>query len=658
MSVAFGTIVGFDESPVQCQPESGARNLYTGLGALAHGVEQQAEKRIQLAPGSFAGRAHHGKLPLGCAVQAFVDQCSHLGFICPVQAEQDAASGDFPYDFCDGLVVMPKSDHFSGVVVMLLKYGTAFLTLALLSLMRVLRRSHCSSIFSGLVACVLALFFPVQGHAQAPLLGSLPPVVRVELERGNIPLNAVAVWVQPVDARQPTLAFNAGRPMNPASVMKVVTTYAALELLGPEKTWTTRIMTGEAYHDPGIPIGNLYLVGDGDPVLTYERLWRLMRRFRSLGYSIIGGDIVLDHSALVLPEHDPYAFDGRGLRPYNSGGSGLLIHFNTQELALFPTSQPGGPVKVVAEPPLSGLEIDNQLVSSSSSCDVWYRDLEAETIKGSPKDGKRRMVLTGSLPISCGPRVLGTSPFVPSDYGVAMVKSLWWELGGTVRGKVRNGVTPADANLLIYDESVPLGEIVRTMNKWSSNVIARQLLAQVGRASLGSAAGGNTSTDMVAAGAEAARRSMIQAGIDVSGLEIDNGSGLSRNARIRADSLGALLISAWQRPWMPDFIASLPVAGRDGTARRRLDGSPASGYAHLKTGSINDVRSIAGYVHDRNGRRHAVVMMVNHPEAGNSRKAQDALIEWVWSGMAEAEEPPALPRDMSPSRHTPARGRR
>jgi D-alanyl-D-alanine carboxypeptidase/D-alanyl-D-alanine-endopeptidase (penicillin-binding protein 4) len=211
---------------------------------------------------------------------------------------------------------------------------------------------------------------------------------------------------------------------------------------------------------------------------------------------------------------------------------------------------------------------------------------------------------------------------------------------------VKNGVAPVDAQVLISDESVPLGEIVRTMNKWSSNVIARQLLAQVGRTDANAPGASAPVADMVAAGGEAARKRLAWADIDVSGLEVDNGSGLSRNARIRADSLGSLLIRAWQRPWMPDFIASLPIAGRDGTARRRLGGSPANGYAHLKTGTINDVKAVAGYVLDQSGQRHAVVMMVNHPEAASSGKAQDALIEWVWSGMPQAspQPKPAPPR--------------
>ncbi|MCL2591063.1 MAG: D-alanyl-D-alanine carboxypeptidase/D-alanyl-D-alanine-endopeptidase [Betaproteobacteria bacterium] len=504
---------------------------------------------------------------------------------------------------------------------------------------------------------LFALLILVQAHTQAAPVGNLPPAVRTELELARIPTDAVAVWVQPVGAKQPVLALNAERPMNPASVMKVVTTFVALDVLGPERTWTTRIAVDGPLREDGALLGSVYLIGDGDPVLTYERVWRMMRRLRSLGYSVIGGDIVLDSMALVLPPHDPYAFDGRGLRPYNSGGDGLLIHFNTQELALFPGLHAQDPVKVVAEPPLAGVEIDNRLVTSVNSCEPWYRDLDAQMEKG-------RLTLTGSLSARCGPRIWATSPLVPADYDIAMVRALWWELGGMVRGKVKNGETPNEVYVLISEESVPLGEIVRTMNKWSSNVIARQLLAQVGRESIAAAASGNTntnmSTNMVAAGSEAARRCLASADIEIDGLEIDNGSGLSRSARIRADSLGTLLVRAWERPWMPDFIASLPIAGRDGTARRRLNDSPANGRAYLKTGTINDVKAIAGYVLDKNGQRYAVVMMVNHPEAGNSKKAQDALIEWVWSGAAQAmpepipmpmpspSKPQAKPKNMAP----------
>jgi len=427
--------------------------------------------------------------------------------------------------------------------------------------------------------------------------------------------------VQPVDETRPSLSINPVTPMNPASVMKLVTAFATLERFGPAHTWTTRLASTATVSN-GILAGDLHFIGSGDPVLDQDRVGKLLRRLRGLGVERITGDIVLDASVLRLPEHDPDAFDGRGLRPYNSGPHGLLMHYNTQQLALFPGRQTNDKVTVVAEPALSGVIIDNRLMTSGAACDVWYRDLEARIEPG------RRLVLSGSLPASCGPRTWSAAPLPPAEYGISLVATLWSEAGGRLDGQVRNGVAPADTQTLLTHESPPLADIVRDMNKWSSNVIARQLLANLGAASPNTA---SNAADMVTGGAQAATDILAAAGLDIRGLQIENGAGLSRIERIRADTLGQMLLLAWRRPWMPEYIAALPIAGLDGTARRRLRDSPANGQAHVKTGTLNGVRAIAGYVLDRNGRRHALVMMVNHPEAANSAAAQDALLEWVWA---------------------------
>lgn len=471
-----------------------------------------------------------------------------------------------------------------------------------------------------LVTLAAALLASVAAsNASADGQDILPIGVSLALEHARIPVSAVAIRVQPVDSAQPSLSVNADTPMNPASVMKLVTAFAALERLGTTHTWQTRVATSATMRD-GVLEGDLYLIGGGDPVLAYERMWKLLHRLRALGVNSVAGDIVLDGSALTLPPHDPDAFDGRGTRPYNSGPHGLLLHYNTLQLALAPGRLANEGVSVATEQPLDGVIIDNRLTTSGASCGIWYRDLEARIESG------RRLVLSGSLPASCGARTWSAAPLPPADYGVALVEGLWKEMGGQVGGTVRAGVAAAGARILLADDSPPLADVVRDMNKWSSNVIARQLLATLG------ASQPDTGIDMVTAGARIALGQLATAGIDTRGLVIENGAGLSRIERIRADSLAQLLLTAWQRPWMPEFIAALPVAGQDGTARRRLLDSPARGRAHIKTGTLNGVRAIAGYVLDRDGRRHAVVMMVNHPEAPNTAAAQDALLEWVWAG--------------------------
>lgn len=466
-----------------------------------------------------------------------------------------------------------------------------------------------------------ALTLGAAPHALADV-GALPPGLALAIDGARIPADAVSVWVQPVDATHPTLSINADQPMNPASVMKLVTAFAALEQLGPAHTWRTRVaITGPVRE--GVLEGDLHLIGGADPVLGYDRLWKLLRRVRALGIERVAGDIVLDASVLSLPKHDPEAFDGRGLRPYNSGPHGLLMHYNTLLLGLYPGVSANAPVTLAAEPPLAGVTIDNQIRTSDAPCGTWYRDLQARIEPG------RRLVLSGTLPQACGPRTWSAAPLPPAEFGSALAAALWSEVGGRLGGRARAGVTPPEAEALFSDDSPPLGDVIREMNKWSSNVIARQLLATLGTTGIAPA---RPATDMVAAGARTAQAALAAAGIDTRGLVIENGSGLSRIERIRADSLGQLLLAAWRRPWMPEYIAAMPVAGLDGTARRRLSGSPAAGQAHVKTGTLNGVRAIGGYVLDRHGRRHAVVMMVNHAQAANSAAAQDALLEWVWAG--------------------------
>lgn len=448
----------------------------------------------------------------------------------------------------------------------------------------------------------------------------LPPALAQALDAARIPASSVAVWVQAVDADVPQLEVAGDSPMNPASVMKLVTAFAALDRLGPAFTWTTRVASGGSVA-AGVLDGNLYLTGGGDPMLNHERLAKLLRQVRALGITTVRGDIVLDGSALALPPHDPAAFDGRALRPYNSGAHGLLMHFNTLQLRLVPAAAAGQPVGLAPYPTLSGIEIDNRITTAPGPCGLWYGQLDAALEAG---PAGPRLVLSGSLPASCGQRDWAAAPLSPEAYGRALVAALWSELGGRLEGTVRSGVTPDDAATLLTETSPPLAEVVREMNKWSSNVIARQLLATLGRES-------GASLDMVAGGAEAVRTQLAANGISTAGLVIENGSGLSRIERASARTLAEILLAAWRRPYMPEFIAALPIAGADGTARGRLSDSPARGHAHIKTGSINGVKSIAGYVLDRRGRRHAVVMMVNHADAAASQAAQDALLEWVWA---------------------------
>ncbi|MBA4743488.1 MAG: D-alanyl-D-alanine carboxypeptidase, partial [Azoarcus sp.] len=240
------------------------------------------------------------------------------------------------------------------------------------------------------------------------LAGALPETVQRALTQAGISDDNVAVWVQPVDADLPVLAYNADRPMNPASVMKLVTAFAAFERLGPAFTWKTRVAhDGERTEDR--LAGNLYLIGGGDPMLDVGRLYKLLARVRASGITRIDGDIVLDASALRLPPHDPAAFDSRPLRPYNSGANGLLLNFNTVQVHLAPGTEAGDPVSVATVPALEDLPVASRIVTSDGFCGAWWSRLDA-VLQGSA------LILTGTLPIYCGSRDWSVAPLVTEAF--------------------------------------------------------------------------------------------------------------------------------------------------------------------------------------------------------------------------------------------------
>ncbi|MCB1907337.1 MAG: D-alanyl-D-alanine carboxypeptidase/D-alanyl-D-alanine-endopeptidase [Rhodocyclaceae bacterium] len=466
----------------------------------------------------------------------------------------------------------------------------------------------------GGLSCLVAL----------PALAALPAPVADELSKVGIAEESVAVWVRRIGGSEAEVAHNDDIAMNPASVMKLVTTFAAFDVLGPTHSWQTRVFGDQAPRD-GVLDGNLYLVGDGDPALTLERLWRLLRGLRQKGVAEIQGNIVMDRSAWRLPPFDAWAFDGKGTRPYNIGPDPLMINFSALRLRFVPMPA-GGPPRVMADPPLDGVAVVSALHSSPGGCGDWEERLDVELIE----PGNRPVIrVGGEWRDTCGEREWFVAPMPPADYSRAAVAGMWKEVGGRLTGRVFDGVTPSEAVPLAADRSPTLAEIARDMNKWSNNVQARHLMA-----SLGASAGGLP--DSVTAGARVVAERLAAAGVDGRGLVIENGAGLSRIEAISARALGQMLEVAFTRPWMPEFVASLALAGFDGTARHRLGGSPARGYAHVKTGSINGARAIAGYVLDRDGHRHALAMLVNDPSAWASRAAQDALLEWVWYGAQQA----------------------
>jgi serine-type D-Ala-D-Ala carboxypeptidase/endopeptidase (penicillin-binding protein 4) len=435
----------------------------------------------------------------------------------------------------------------------------------------------------------------------------LPRPVRQALRAVGIPESSAHVLVQEAGSGRTSLSVNARTAVNPASVMKLVTTYAALELLGPAYRWKT-----EVYLDGD----DLVLRGHGDPKLDYESFWMLLRNLRGRGLRDLRGDLVLDRSYF-----GPVAngrVDDDVFRPYNVDPDALLVNFKSLRFVFIPEN---GAVRVFAEPSPPGLELLNALKPSEGACPEGraFRDLIQASFRSSPP----RASFAGSYPTVCGERELNVALHSPQDYLAGMMRLLWTEMGGTWAGTVREGATPLTAQLVYTHESPPLAEVVRDINKFSNNVMARQLYLTLAAEMGGAPAEPQHARHSIQQWLELKR-------IRAPELVIDNGSGLSRIERASAATIAALLQDAWRSRVMPEFIASLPLVAMDGTMRKRLAGEPVAGHAHIKTGLLHDARSLAGYVLDRRGRRQVVVMIVNHPRAGESQEALDALLSWVY----------------------------
>jgi len=455
------------------------------------------------------------------------------------------------------------------------------------------------------------------GHAapaqEAATRQPVPEPVIAALRSAAIPPAASAIVVLPLAPGGVTIEANESQPMNPASTMKLLTTYAALDLLGPAYTWRTEAFaTGALRRD--VLEGNLVIRGSGDPKLVIESLWLMVQRIRGYGIREIRGDVVLDRSAFEPIAHEPGDFDGERFRPYNAGPDALLLNFKAVTLGFVPDPETRS-ARVVAVPLLAGMKLPASVRGTDGPCVDWRGKLQADFAD------PMAPVFRGAYPLSCGEQLWHLSLLDHGRYFAAAFGALWSSAGGTWSGRLREGTVPADARRIALHESAPLAEVIRDVNKFSNNVMARQIYLTVGTD------GGRQAAS--AARAEAAIRAWLDSrGLAMPELVLENGAGLSRTERISAGSLARLLRHAFAGPLMPELMASLPLAGVDGTMRKR---SGAAGAAHIKTGLLADVRAIAGYVDAASGRRYVVVAIINHANARNGQAAHDALLQWVYA---------------------------
>lgn len=463
----------------------------------------------------------------------------------------------------------------------------------------------------------------IAGLAVSARAADLPSAFTAALSQSGIPLDHVAVVVQPLDATAPWLSHNAEAALNPASVMKLVTSFAALNQLGPGYGWTTDVWA-DGTIETGVLTGDLVIKGHGDPTLTLERMWLLQRALRARGVQHIRGNLVLDTSHFDLPTLDPGAFDGEPLALYNATPGALVANFNAITLRLKPD---GEQVRVTPDVALPGVALTSQLVlEDKAECNGGKDAVKPLVSAGEPLV----LAFSGRYARGCGEQTLSLSLFEPAKTFDVIFRGLWAESGGTVSGSTVSGRAPVSEPLLKF-ASTPLTDALIRLNKFSNNLMTRNLLLTLGAEKYGAPA-------TLEKGVDAVSDMLTQRGVSTRKLVLENGAGLSRIERISASALNQLLHAAYRSPLFAEFESALPIVAIDGTLKKRFNGSALAGNAHLKTGTLRDVSALAGYVYTVGGQRVSFVMLVNHANARRSEAAQRALLEWVQTGGMPAQE--------------------
>lgn len=457
------------------------------------------------------------------------------------------------------------------------------------------------------------------GAAASVSAQALPPELQKAWKATKLPESALSLEIR--EAGGPVISrIQADVPRNPASVMKTVTTWSALSVLGPDYVWRTQFLAGAGARvdAQGTLQGPLYIKAAGDPWFTVEDLWNVLRELRLRGIKNLT-DVVVDRSLFGQVGIDPGDFDDSPDRPYNASPDAMMVGFGATRILFQPDGANRQWVPII-DPPTPGVRVEGRLEWQDGQCRPASNFAADALVQGQATTIR----LTGKAWGSCGEFSLYRLADSQTDHFEALFRMLWRELGGTLGRGFTRGRVPAQADVLAWHDSPMLSDVIRQINKHSNNVMARMTLLTLG-------------ADMNGPGAtpESAGRAVQQVlknqQVDTSGWVLDNGSGLSRQGRVTARGLAQMLDVAWRSPLMPEFVSSLAISGMDGTVRRRLRSDDTRGQAHLKTGTLKDSRALAGYVRGASGKRYILVSLVNHPGAAAVRPFDDAVVRWLAS---------------------------
>lgn len=404
-------------------------------------------------------------------------------------------------------------------------------------------------------------------------------------------------------------SHQADMPLNPASCAKILTSAAAISLLGPKYTLSTGFFADSA--PTGGVVNTLYVTGNGDPSLVTEELLVMAQHLREKGLRRITNSIVIDDS--YFDSHEYPRKNGNNGRAYTAKTSAVSVNFNSIGVKVSPGRKTGAPGIVELDPPVEGIKIINKLVTRP-------RFSVSIALKKNKDSNSESVVVTGRIPASAGPQTFWRSVGDPVANAGRVIAYALKQNGIAVSGTIKSGKVPQGAHKISIEPSRPLSEIIADMNKNSNNFMAEQLLKHIGAVKRG--APGSTEK-----GVEAVEEFLASIGISRGTYEIENGSGLSDYTRISAQQLVKVLVAVYKnRAIRDDFIASLSILGVDGTTKRwGRAANELVGSVYAKTGTLNGVSTLAGFAPMQNGKMAAFAILANDLQKGAARAHEAEL---------------------------------
>jgi len=420
------------------------------------------------------------------------------------------------------------------------------------------------------------------------------------------------VGVLVVDAATGTDVFarDADTPLAPASNMKVLTALAALATFGPAHQFTTTVSADRPLDGEGA-VGTLAVRGGGDPALTSEVLWRLAADLQRRGLRRVRDGLLLDDAYFDNERWNP-AWGSPSVRAYHAPVAALTANYGAFSVEVAPPARAGLPAAVSVDPPVPFFRLTSGVRVGGDAPISVDRDSDGDS---------ERIRVGGSIRPGAATVAVQRSVTDPVRYAGAVLRMQLAALGIAVDGPDRVGPVPAGFRELVAFRGKPLGDVVALMMKWSNNNIAEMLVKNLGAHASG--APGSWPTGVAAVQAQ-----LGALGVDQSGLAMFDGSGLAAADRVTPRTLvGALRAARASFAFGPEFAAALPIAGRDGTLKKRADG--ATDRARAKTGLINGVASLSGYAHASDGRELIFSILNNGSPAGDAAAiaANDAFVE-------------------------------